>query len=133
MISCSDGTLSGVTFDLVVWALDDKSTSADVHAAHELCRQGEHADGDTDRRIAAFYSALTAHYPDRPAVSGNADCPWAKVPLHAATDHIEMNLHHTCDDEVLLAIERLAQEHDLVLLDPQDGSVYPPAQRMSAR
>ncbi|MFY1695255.1 MULTISPECIES: hypothetical protein [unclassified Solwaraspora] len=115
-----------MTFDLVVWALDDQSTSADVHAAHELCRQGEHADGDTDRRITSFHAALTADYPDRGAAATGEECPWAKVPLHTATDHIEMNLRDTCDDAVLLAIERLAQEHDLLLLDPQDGSVYPP-------
>ncbi|MDG4767286.1 hypothetical protein O7632_24805 [Solwaraspora sp. WMMD406] len=116
-----------MTFDLVVWALDDRSTSADVHAAHELCRQGEHSDGAADRRITSFYAALTAHYPDRGADSTSDKSPWANVPLHTATDHVEMNLRHSCDDEVLLAIERLAQEHRLLLLDPQDGSVYPPA------
>jgi|GEM_PF-1340679 len=128
-----DGTLCGVTFDLVVWALDDQSTSADVHAAHELCRQGEHADGATDRRITSFHAALTASYPDQGAASTTEDCPWAKVPLHTATDHVEMNLRQTCADEVLLTIERLAQEHDLLLLDPQDGSVYPPPASASTR
>ena len=127
MIDGVDGTLSGVTFDLVVWALDDQSTSADVHAAHELCRQGEHVGGETDRRITSFYAALTARYPDQGAAATGDGCPWAQVPLHTATDHVEMKLHLTCADEVLLAIERLAGEHALLLLDPQDGSVYPPS------
>ncbi|WP_326554992.1 hypothetical protein [Micromonospora sp. NBC_01813] len=122
-----------MTFDLVVWALDDQSTSADVHAAHELCRQGQHVDGDTDRRITSFYATLTADYPDQgPAATGDGS-PWAKVPLHVAIDHVEMNLQLTCADEVLLTIEGLAQEHGLLLLDPQDGSVYPSSASAPAR
>src|SRR5687768_9678144 len=62
-----------VSFDLVVWALDGGATAADVRAAHELCREGEHAEGEVDRRIGGFYAELTAHYPDKEAV---ADSPW---------------------------------------------------------
>lgn len=68
----------------------------------------------------SFYQAITTAYPDWSATS-----PWAVTPLHVATDHVEMNLNESCADEVLLTIERLAAEHRLYLLDPQDGSVYP--------
>ncbi|SDY56476.1 hypothetical protein SAMN05444365_102664 [Micromonospora pattaloongensis] len=119
-----------MSFDLVVWAMDHGSTSADVQAAHELCRQGEHVDGEPDRRIAAFYTELTAAYPDRGPAAGAPESPWAVDPLHVATDHVEMRLRPACADEVLLTIERLAGEHGLLLLDPQDGSVYPPPARV---
>lgn len=114
-----------MSFDLVVWALDG-ATSADVQAAHELCRQGEHDDGQPDPRIAAFYAELTAYYPDQGSAVHSEDSPWASTPLHTGVDHLEMKLSHSCDDEVLLAIERLAGEHNLILLDPQEGSVYAP-------
>lgn len=98
----------------------------DVRAAYELCRQGEHEKCAPDQRVASFYAELTAYYPDQGSAVHREDSPWASTPLHMATDHLEMRLSDTCDDEVLLAVERLAAEHGLLLLDPQDGSVYPP-------
>ena len=94
-----------MSFDLTVWALRDGASTADVRAAHEKCRRGEHAAGGPDRRILAFHRALTAAYPDQPL---GADSAWVHTPLHVATDHVEMRLHQSCDDEVLLTIERLA-------------------------
>jgi hypothetical protein len=41
-----------------------------------------------------------------------------------------MNLTESCADQVLLDIERLAGEYGLLLLDLQDGSVYPPPARV---
>lgn len=76
--------------------------------------------------MVAFYRAITANYPDRPV--GPAT-PWEVAPLHAAADHVEMKMYLTCEDQVLLDIERLAGEHGLMLFDPQDGSVYPPPAR----
>jgi hypothetical protein len=116
-----------VSFDLVVWALDNGATPADVRAAHELCREGEHAEGEVDRRIGAFYMDLTARYPDRKPV---ADSPWAYAPLHVAIDHVTMCLTHSCADAVLEMIEGLAGRYDLMLLDLQDGTVYPPPTRV---
>jgi hypothetical protein len=122
------GTLFAVSFDLVVWALRDGASSMDVRAAYERCRDGEHRSGPGDPRIAEFQRALTASCPD-PA-TGPAT-PWRVRPPHVAADHVELNLDPSCDDEVLLAIERLAAEHGLHLLDPQHGAVYPPPVRVS--
>lgn len=116
-----------VTFDLSVWALGHGASAADVRAAADRCRRGDHVAGDPEPRISAFYRAVTADYPDRPGPS----TPWAVTPLHVATDHIEMNLDESCADQVLLDIERLAGEHGLILLDAQDGSVYPPPTTVS--
>jgi hypothetical protein len=116
-----------VSFDLVVWALDGGATPADVRAAHELCREGEHAEGEVDRRIGGFYAELTTLYPDKVPV---ADSPWTDTPLHVATDHVLMCLSESCADAVLEAIERLAGQYDLMLLDLQDGTVYPPPTRV---
>ncbi|MFY1690629.1 hypothetical protein [Plantactinospora sp. WMMB782] len=111
-----------MSFDLIVWALGPGAAAEDVRAAHARCRQGAHREGSPDPRVVAFYRAITAGYPDRPG----PDTPWAVSPLHAAADHVEMNLDESCPDQVLLDIERLAGQHGLMLLDPQDGSVYPP-------
>ncbi|GAB7043409.1 MULTISPECIES: hypothetical protein [Catenuloplanes] len=113
-----------MSFDLVVWALDRTGEPADVTAGHKRCVAGIHAAGVPDRRINAFYADLTARYPDRGAAS-NAS-PFVSKPLHVARDHVEMKLVETCPDEVLLLIEQLAGAHNLMLLDVQGGSVYPP-------
>jgi len=112
-----------VSFDLSVWALADGATPEDVRTAVQRCRAGHHPERQPDPRVVGFHQAITAAYPDRPGV---ADTPWAVAPLHTAGDHIELNLHPTCADQVLLDIERLAGEHRLMLFDAQDGSVYPP-------
>ncbi|MEQ4302438.1 hypothetical protein ABNF97_13765 [Plantactinospora sp. B6F1] len=111
-----------MSFDLIVWALEPGAAAEDVRAAHDRCRQGVHTPGHPEPRISAFYRAIVAGYPDRPG----PDSPWAVTPLHVAADHVEMNLDESCADQVLLDIERLAARHHLMLLDPQDGSVYPP-------
>ena len=123
-----DGTLSAVSFDLSVWALPDGATPADVRAAVQRCREGWHGDQYPDPRVVGFYRAITAAYPDRPVGPGT---PWEVAPLHAAGDHVEMNLFPTCEDQVLLDIERLAGEHGLMLFDAQGGSVYPPPARVT--
>ncbi|SCG37790.1 hypothetical protein GA0070613_0442 [Micromonospora inositola] len=123
-----DGTLSAVSFDLSVWALPEGATPAEVRAAVQRCREGRHGDSHPDPRVVRFYRAVTAAYPDRPA--GPAS-PWEVTPLHAGADHVELNLFPTCEDQVLLDIERLAGEHDLMLFDAQDGSVYPPPARVT--
>ncbi|MCX4386195.1 hypothetical protein OG777_04545 [Micromonospora peucetia] len=117
-----------MSFDLSVWALADGATPEDVRAAVLRCRQGQHVERHPDPRVVAFYRAITNSYPDRPAGPGT---PWAVTPLHAANDHVELNLHPTCEDQVLLDIERLAGAYDLMLFDVQDGSVYPPPARLT--
>ena len=116
-----------MSFDLSVWAVADGASPADVRAAVERCRHGQHVERYPDPRIVAFYRAITGKYPDRPAPGS----PWEVTPLHAYPDHVAMHLHQTCEDQVLLDIERLAGEYDLMLFDPQDGSIYPPPARLA--
>ncbi|MDG4829425.1 hypothetical protein O7627_08920 [Solwaraspora sp. WMMD1047] len=117
-----------MSFDLVVFAMGPGASSADVRAAHERCRQVDGDDtGIPEPQIASFYLALTADFPDRATPTS----PWAVSPIHVGSDHVEMNLVETCPDAVLLAIERLAGEHGLQLLDLQDGTVYPPPARVT--
>ena len=115
-----------VSFDLVVWALDNAAMPDDVRAANTRCARGEHPQRPADPRVVAFYDALTSNYPDRGPRVTLAGSPWASAPLHAAADHIEMRLDEGCPDAVLETIERLAGELNLDLLDLQDGTVYPP-------
>jgi hypothetical protein len=115
-----------VSFDLVVWAMDNTDMPDDVRAANARCARGEHPQRPADPRVVAFYDALTSHYPDRGPRATLAGSPWASAPLHAAADHIQMRLDENCADAVLETIERLARELNLDLLDLQDGTVYPP-------
>jgi hypothetical protein len=115
-----------VSFDLVVWAMDNTDMPDDVRAANARCARGEHPQRPADPRVVAFYDALTSHYPDRGPRATLAGTPWASAPLHAAADHIQMRLDENCPDAVLETIERLAGELNLDLLDLQDGTVYPP-------
>ena len=118
-----------VSFDLVVWAMDNADMPDDVRAANERCARGEHPQRPADPRVVAFYDALTADYPDRGPKAKAPGSPWASAPLHAAADHIQMRLDENCPDTVLETIERLARELNLDLLDLQDGTVYPPPVR----
>ena len=115
-----------VSFDLVVWAMDNAALPDDVRAANARCARGEHPQRPADPRVVAFYDALTSNYPDRGPRATLAGSPWASAPLHAAADHIQMRLEADCADVVLETIERLAGELNLDLLDLQDGTVYPP-------
>ena len=115
-----------VSFDLVVWAMDNAALPDDVRAANARCARGEHPQRPADPRVVAFYDALTSNYPDRGPRATLAGSPWASAPLHAAAVHIQMRLEADCADVVLETIERLAGELNLDLLDLQDGTVYPP-------
>ncbi len=106
--------------------MDQPARSEDVRDANERCARGEHPPRPTDPRVVAFYAALTNAYPDSEPHSSAVGSPWAKAPLHAAADHVWLQLDESCPDHVLEAIERLAAEHKLDLLDLQDGTVYPP-------
>jgi hypothetical protein len=118
-----------VSFDLVVWAMDNTDMPDAVRAANARCARGDHPQRSADPRVVAFYDALTRTYPDRGPGAAAAGSPWASPPLHAAADHIQMRLDENCSDEVLVTIERLAGELNLDLLDLQDGTVYPPPVR----
>ena len=115
-----------VSFDLVVWAMDNTAMPDDVRAANARCARGEHPQRPADPRVVAFYDALTSNYPDRGPRATLSGSPWASAPLHAAADHIQMRLDEQCPDAVLETIEKLAGELNLDLLDLQDGTVYPP-------
>jgi hypothetical protein len=119
-----------VSFDLVVWATDNRGTPDDVRAANARCARGDHPQRPADPRVVAFYDALTSSYPDRGPHAGLPGSPWASPPLHAAADHIQLRLDEGCPDTVLELIERLAAECDLDLLDLQDGTVYPPPHKV---
>ena len=114
----------------MVWAMDATDMPDAVRAANARCARGEHPQRPADPRVVAFYDALTASYPDRGPRALASGSPWSTAPLHAAADHIQMRLDEKCPDAVLETIERLAAELNLDLLDLQDGTVYPPPQRV---
>lgn len=115
-----------VSFDLTVLAVDPPTTAAAVREQAARCDQRVHAEGELDGRIVAFYEALREEFPDFPPYSD--ETPWASMPLGAGIDHISMCLRYgSRSDAVIPRILDLAELHDLVVYDPQDGSVYVPS------
>jgi hypothetical protein len=115
-----------VSFDLAVFAADPGADEAAVRRLIERCYADRyHVEGDLDERIVGFYEELRLIYPDHPPYDSQA--PWMSMPLDTGIDHVFMNLSWSVNDEVIEVIQRLAAEHNLVLYDPRDRTVYLPA------
>jgi hypothetical protein len=83
-------------------------------------------DGDLDPRIVAFYGELRGEFPDYPPYH---DAPWME-PLGTGIDHVTMQLSFGSEsDRAIDRIMELAEQHDLVVFDPQDGGVHVPSVR----
>jgi hypothetical protein len=119
-----------MSMGLRVFAAGAGADEAAARAVMQACsRPGDHADGELDDRIVAFYEELRAAYPDRGSMYEDIDnCPWASMPLGTGIDHVFMNILWSAGDRVLEVIYQLAMENGLVVYDPQDDTVYlPPA------
>jgi hypothetical protein len=115
-----------VSFDLVVLAVAVPTTAPAVRQQAERCASRPHPDGELDPRIVQFYEALRSQFPDSPPYS--EDSPWTSMPLGTGIDHISICLSYgPRSDGVVERIVELAEEHDLVVYDPQDGSVRVPS------
>ncbi|MFI0421348.1 hypothetical protein [Spongiactinospora sp. 9N601] len=115
-----------MSYDLAVLGMRGP---VDVEAARQMldrCRSGgDHAEGDLDERIVAFYEELRAHFPDHPPDATNG--PWMSTPLDIGIDHVIMCMSYS--ERSAPAIEKimeLAALHDLVVYDPQFVEVLVP-------
>jgi hypothetical protein len=111
-----------VSFDLAVLAMREPADAATARAMFERCLSGHHDDGELDERIARFYEQLRSRFPDYPPYAG--DSPWMSMPLDTGIDHVIVNLSFSPrSDAALKTIMELAEEHHLVIWDPQSQDI----------
>src|SRR5215469_17234212 len=78
--------MTGVSFDLMVLAIDADTGAGAVRAMLRRCRGNLHPEGELDDRIVAFYEQLRSRFPDDSA--GYSECPWMSMPLSVGVDHV---------------------------------------------
>ena len=118
--------LAGVSFDLMVLAIDADADAVAMRAMLGRCRGNPHPDGELDDRIVAFYEQLRLRFPDDPA--DYPGCPWMSMPLSVGVDHVFCHISFSsCGTAAVDAITQLAAVHGLVIYDPQSDDVYRPA------
>lgn len=78
-------------------------------------------------RIAAFYRVLTAQYPESgsPPVDEVDGSPWS-AQLTVTSTAVLMSMVWSRVDDVAPYVRTLADQHGLVLFDPQNESVHHP-------
>jgi hypothetical protein len=118
-----------MSFDLTVLATTPDTSDDEIRAQALRCAAGrDHPEGDLDARIVAFYEVLRVVHPDSGPASRSEETPWASSPLDTGIDHVTMNLRHGGAGDVIDTIVELAALHDLVVVDPQDGTITRPHQ-----
>jgi len=108
-----------VSFDLAALAMGSSADAVTALIMFERCnRPARHVEGEIDSRVTAFCDALAARFPlDDP---GSA---WAMTP-DVGSDHVIMHLSWSPrSGPVIEAIQELATQHDLVLIDMQSDDV----------
>lgn len=87
-------------------------------------RAVRHREGEVDGRVVAFVDALAVRFP-----LDDANSPWMTTP-DVGIDHVIMNLSFSArSDSAIEAIQQLARDNDLILVDLQSDDVYPPRPR----
>lgn len=122
-----------MSFDLAVLAMDAPTDAEAAKAMFERCNNiRNHAEGELDERIAAFYKELRSRFPD--GSPHNDSTPWMLMPLDTGIDHVIMHLsfspHSTPAIEATL---ELARSQGLVVYDPQSDNAYLPGQPTGRR
>lgn len=118
--------MTGVSFDLMVLAIDTDAGAGAVRAMLERCQGNPHPEGEPDERIVAFYEQLRSRFPDDS--SGYPECPWMSMPLSAGVDHVFCHISLSPRGTPAIGvITQLAAVYGLVIYDPQSGDVYGPA------
>jgi hypothetical protein len=118
--------MTGVSFDLMVLAIDADAGAGAVRAMLGRCQGNPHPEGELDERIVAFYEQLRSRFPDDPA--GYPQCPWMSMPLSVGVDHVFCHISLSPRGTTAIdAITRLAAIHGLTVYDPQSDDVYSPA------
>lgn len=119
-----------MSFDLAVLAMDAPADTEAARAMFERCNNRNHAEGELDERIAAFYQELRSRFPDNSPYDDST--PWMLMPLDTGIDHVIMHLSFSPrSTPAIEAILELAGSHDLVVYDLQSDDAYMPDQAKS--
>jgi hypothetical protein len=120
----------GMSFDLGVWysehPLNDREAS-EVYL--RLCEEWPYLEGE-NAAVAAFYAALTEHWPELETVpeekiDDKDYCPWSG-PIDHSGMAVLMNCVWSMADKVGAYVADLAYDHGLVIFDPQADRVSLP-------
>lgn len=118
-----------MSFDLAILATTPGASDDEIRAQALRCAAGrDHPEGDLDARIVVFYEVLRGVHPDSGPASCSETAPWASSPLDTGIDHVTTNLRHGRAGDVIDTVLELAAVHDLVVFDPQDGTITRPHQ-----
>ena len=116
-----------MSYDLGVWHSDlplDDEQAGDLYV--KLCEE-RWAPTEENAATLAFYNELSTRYPEIDDVSGKDldDCPWS-CPHDRSGLHVLMTIRWSKYGEVTPVVYELAERHDLVCYNPQEGKVRLP-------
>lgn len=116
-----------MSFDLAVWDSDIAVTNEQADEIYAKLCEGQAPPGDSSPAIEAFYTELTAEWPEIDTLAqkdlDNLDlCPWSCA-LYRSGRYVVMSCVWSRAEKVRAVVESLANEHRLVQFNPQTGEV----------
>ena len=116
-----------MNFYLGVWNSRKAISDAEAAGQYPKLSDDKSARPQFDVHVYAFYSRLTALYPEIDMLSDDEldACPWA-CSLEHSGGHVVMAIQPEQADKMLPQVVTLAGEHELVCFNPQAGRVYLP-------
>lgn len=114
-----------MSFDLAVMSLEQAIAVDEAENIYgELC-DGNHEILGPSAKIDAFYTELTAKYPDIDSYSDDDvdECPWS-VEIAVSDGAVVMSMVWSRVEEVAPYVLELAAKHDLSCYDPQADQLY---------
>ena len=115
-------------FYLGVWNSLTAISDEEAASRYLALRDGRSAAPEFHGQVYAFYSRLTALYPEIDMLSGDEldGCPWACA-IDMPGGHVIMAILPEASAKIVPQVVALAEQHELVCFDPQASKVYLPA------
>jgi hypothetical protein len=125
------GYIPIMSFDLAVWDSDIAVTNEEADEIYAKLCEGQALPGDASPAIEAFYSELTARWPEIDALAKEdlddlGLCPWSCA-LYRSGGYVVMSCVWSRAEKVRAVVESLAKKHRLVQFNPQTGEVSLPS------
>ena len=117
-----------MSFDLAVWFESAPITNEEATQKYLRFAEGDVADASEHPGVERFLEELSARYPDLDELADEQidDSPWS-CGFDRSGAHVLMCMRWGVPKEVLDLIAALAEEHGLVLYDPQGSEVHLPS------
>jgi hypothetical protein len=116
-----------LSYDLAVWYEPSGITAAQAARTYAQLVEGEFgtAANPAEPRIQAFHRELTARYPETHSLPADEGSPWS-VQLTVTNTAVLMAMVWSRVAEVDPYVRTLADQHGLVLFDPQRQAIHHP-------